>query len=177
MRASYGGGHFTPSLLHERHSVPVSEANIKEAMSLYHARKTLKPKVAMKLKVPIDRWINSKAKGNTVDAFIDLGIALESLFLEDIQNSGEFRFRLSLRAAWYLGENMEKRQSLMREFRKIYDLRSSAVHTGDIASDESTPEFTQRAQDLCRQSIVKVIDQGQFPDWNRLVLGHDVNTY
>ena len=173
VRISYGEDSYIPSLLRKSRFVTASETDIHEAMSLYRARKNLRPRSATKLKVSIDRWIKSKANLNKVDTFTDLGIALESLYLEDMPDSGEFRFRLSLRAAWYLGKNLEKRQSLIRDFRKIYDLRSSAVHTGDISSKAATREFTQRAQDLCLQSIIKIIKNGQFPDWNQLVLGDD----
>ena len=171
-------GIYIPSLLHKMHtsrSVTVSETDIHKAMSLYRFRKNLRPRFATKLKVSIDRWIKSKANLNKVDIFIDLGIALESLCLEDMPDSGEFRFRLSLRAAWYLGKDREKRQSLIRDFKKIYDLRSSAVHTGEVKSKVATLEFTQRAQDLCRQSIVNAIKNGQLPEWNLLVLGDDSN--
>ena len=173
VRISYGGGSYIPSLLRTNCFVTASETDIHEAMSLYRARKNLSPRFATKLKVSIDRWIKSKANLNKVDTFTDLGIALESLYLEDMPDSGEFRFRLSLRAAWYLGKNLETRQALMRDFRKIYDLRSRAVHTGDIRSEAATREFTQRAQDLCLQSIIKIIENGRFPDWNQLVLGDD----
>ena len=177
VRMGYGGGSYIASLLHRSHYIPASEAHIHEAMSLYRARRNIHPEVARKLKVPIGRWIKSKALSNRVDTFIDLGIALESLYLEDLPDRGELQLRLSLRAAWHLGRDVEERQSLVKELREIYKQRSHAVHSGAVKSSVATPEFTQRAQDLCRQSIVKVINHGQFPDWNRLVLGDDGNIF
>lgn len=177
VRIGYGGGSYDASLLHSNHFVLASEVHIHEAMSLYRARRNIQPEVAMKLRVPIGRWIKSKAPSNRVDTFIDLGIALESIFLEDVPDRGELQLRLSLRAAWYLGRDVEERQSLVKELREIYQQRSHAVHSGAVKSKVATPEFTQRAQDLCRQSIVKVIKNGQFPDWSRLVLGDEDSTY
>ena len=37
-------------------------------------------------------------------------------------------------------------------------------------------EFIKRAQDLCRQSIIKVLKNGQFPDWDSLILGDEVES-
>ena len=31
-------------------------------------------------------------------------------------------------------------------------------------------QFIKRAQDLCRDSIMKVLEDGKFPDWNSLIL-------
>ena len=28
-----------------------------------------------------------------------------------------------------------------------------------------------RTQDLCRDSILKILEDGKFPDWNNLILG------
>ena len=68
----------------------------------------------------------------------------------------------------------------MDEFKAIYDLRSKAVHNGAIpekikirSGEEriATPEFIPRAQDLFRQSIIRLLEDGEFPDWNNLILG------
>ena len=145
--------------------------DVRRAMSLYSTRKTLRSEVAQKLKVPMDRWRRSKMDENPVDAFINLGTALESLYLEDIGNAGEFRFRMAIRAAWYLGNDGAERKSIFDDFRKIYDLRSKAVHTGNLNRTERAPEFMANAQALCLKSIVKVIGDGTFPNWDQLVMG------
>ena len=68
----------------------------------------------------------------------------------------------------------------MDEFKAIYDLRSKAVHNGAIPEKikirkgeepMTTSEFIPKAQDLCQQSIVKILEDGEFPDWNNLILG------
>ena len=167
----FGGATYRTHLLHEHSTAVASESDVANALSLYEARRNLEPGVARKLKVPIDRWIKSNSNADIVDTFIDLGIALESLYLEDIRDDGEFRFRLSLRGAWYLEEEVDKRQTLVAEFRKLYDLRSKAVHLGEVGPG-GTRNFAKRGQDLCLQSITKVLRDGSFPrDWNRLVLG------
>ena len=34
--------------------------------------------------------------------------------------------------------------------------------------------FIVRAQDLCRESILKIMEDGGFPDWDSLILGGEV---
>ena len=63
-----------------------------------------------RLRVPVQRWRRSKAARNGVDLAIDLRIALESLFYDEVNNT-ERGFRMALRAAWYVGAEGDKRTS------------------------------------------------------------------
>ena len=169
---SRGGSHsYMPGLVHRMGSVKVTQDDISEALTIYRGMQDLPPRVATKLRVPIDRWIKSKADRSPVDTFIDLGIALESLYLQDTDNTSELSFRLALRAAWYLAEDRAGRRAIMKDLRYVYGRRSKAVHTGDIGSLRDVAARLETGQQLCRQSIVKVIRKGGFPDWNQLVLG------
>lgn len=163
---------YIPSRVHKHSisSIEVNERDIQEAMSLYVTRKNLDQNVAQKLRVPIDRWMKSKTDKNRVDAFINLGTALESLYLGDINGQGELGFRLALRAAWHLGNDAQERVALKKDFSKIYNLRSRAVHTGTLKESKASPEFTARAQELCLKSITKIMQGGEFPDWDQLVM-------
>ena len=172
VRTSYGGFSYAPTMLtHRFHdSGPGDVADIvQEALSLYQARRDLAARAAARLAVPIDRWIRSHTDTSIVDKFIDLGIALESLYLND-GSTAELRFRLALHAAWHLGASGLERSRLMREFRAIYDLRSRAVHTGSVDDTQTTRETLARAQEFCRRAIIKFITDGEFPDWDRLVV-------
>ncbi|MDE0314980.1 MAG: HEPN domain-containing protein [Candidatus Poribacteria bacterium] len=132
-----------------------------------------------KLKIPIGRWIKSHTSQISDDRMIDLGIAFESLYLSGIESKNEIRFRFSLHAAWYLGEDKEHREGLMKKFKTIYDWRSKVVHTGKLPNKTKNTPFTRQeinvfikeAQDLCRDSIMKILEDGKFPDWNDLILG------
>ena len=162
---------YIPSMMnHSRNFVEIDEEDVQKAMSLYSTRKNLRPEVAQKLRVPIDRWTKSKMDENPVDAFINLGTALESLYSGDIRNAGEYRFRIAIRAAWYLGNSSVERKSLFDDFKKIYDRRSNAVHTGNLKQTERSPEFMAKAQELCLKSILNVIQDGEFPNWDQLVM-------
>ena len=156
----------------------VGETEINEAKCLYKKLINLDSSDREKLQIPIDRWIKSKTPQNPIDKIIDLGIALEALYVPD-GGSGEIRFKFAIHAAWHLGEDKEDRRKLMKEFKEIYDWRSKVVHTGKFPNKTKrttfTPEevdkFIERAQDLCRESIMKILDDGKFSDWNSLILG------
>ena len=159
----------------------IDETRIEKIKDRYRELVNLSSEVKEKLQIPIDRWIKSRAEDNPIDKIIDLGIALESLYLSAIDSKNEIRFRFSLHAAWHLGKDKEQRKTLMKEFKAIYDWRSTAVHTGKLPkkengkrkkphTEEEVREFITRAQDLCRRSIIKILKKGEFPNWNNLIL-------
>ena len=163
--------------------VEVEEADIGKARCLYDILDK-NSDLAEKLRIPIDRWVKSKKPEDSmppeehIDKIIDLGIAFEALYAPD-SSSGEIRFKLAVRAAWHLGENEKHRKMLMKEFQGIYDWRSTIVHTGKLPNKKKKTPFTraevgkfiERAQNLCRKSIKKILKDKQFPDWNSLILG------
>ena len=160
-------------------STQVGQSQIDEAKRLYQILVNPNSNVAKKLQIPINRWIESKANKDSEDKIIDLGIAFESLYLpKDAIDQLSFQFRL--RASWYLGKSKADREKLIDEFKAIYTLRSKAVHNGNVPEKIKirkgeepidTSELILRAQDLCRQSILKILEAGEFPDWNNLILG------
>ena len=154
------------------------EPEISEAKRLYNILVNLDLGTRNKLQIPIERWIKSKTTQSLEDKMIDLGIAFESIYLSDINERTELSFRVRLHAAWYLAKNKKERQEFLDEFKEIYTLRSKAVHDGKLSSKVKmkgksvpTPEFIERAQALCQQSIIKIMEEGRFPNWNDLILG------
>ena len=118
---------------------------------------------------------------------IDLGVALESLFLPK-NKTDQLSLSLRLRAAWFLGDDKTDRKKLMKTFNKVYDWRSTGVHTGKLPkktkntpyTQEEITEFITNAQDLCQKSIVNILkkysDGGKYPGddfWNDLILGEE----
>ncbi len=197
------------------------ETEINKAEDIYRKLIDELDPITKRLQIPIERWIKSKAERAPVDKMIDLGIALEALYLSGTDYNREIRFRFSLYAAWYLGKDTEHKKALFQDFKTIYDLRSRAVHTGELSEKEkkkiakvleeeidadiaktldsatadlSSEEkasiknreairkeleankfeaFMINAQNLCRDSIIKILEDRKFPDWNSLVLGED----
>ena len=124
-----------------------------------------------KLRIAVDRWRRSKGASLPVDAYIDLRIALEALYLKDFTNerSQEMRFRLALFGAWHLGADPEERRSIRKILRDAYDTASVAVHAGYIR-DKGAVQLSN-AQALCRRGILKLLREGPPKDWGDLVLG------
>ena len=164
-------------------STEAGKVEVDEGKRLYGILTNLDSSVGEKLSISINRWIQSKTGWDPVDKMIDLGIAFESLYLSDIGAKTELSFRLRLHAAWHLGKDKEHRNELLTKFGQIYGCRSKAVHSGKLDEQvqlggERIPisEFIEKAQDLCRESIMKVLNDGQFPDWNDLILGGEVES-
>ena len=127
-----------------------------------------------KLGTAISRWMKSKNPSNgLVDQFVDLRMAIESLYLQDFANeySQEMRFRLALFGAWFLGTNFRDRKLIRRTLRAAYDRASGAVHTGEIESNTENRQLLADAQGLCRRGILKILKEGFPPDWGDLILG------
>lgn len=186
----YGG----PTVTHMPRD-PVKGSDIQEAKRLYKLLDGLAPDVQRKLHIPINRWIKSHAEQHgmfnqkidpeilpedipgspttrTVDKMIDLGIAFESLYLSG-DNKLSLKFRR--RASWFLKKNEAHRKELKEKFKKVYDLRSDAVHKGKLprgveVCGKSVPisKFIEQAQNLCQKSILRIIKDTQFPDWAKI---------
>ena len=124
-----------------------------------------------KLRIAAHRWRRSRIRGaSPEDAYIDLRIALEALYLKDFadEHSQEMRFRLALFGAWHLADSPDERRSVRKTLRDAYDDASKAVHLGEIPDGGRN---LASAQDLCRRGIIKLLLEGPPPDWGDLLLG------
>jgi hypothetical protein len=72
---------------------------------------------------------------NSQDKIVDLLIAAEALFLCDQGGIGELRYRLSLRAAFFLTDDSQTRKRIFADFKTAYDLRSKIVHGSEVEKD------------------------------------------
>lgn len=165
----------------------VGQSEIERTKHLYKIlfelnRVGLNLKDRKKLQIAIRRWIKSTSNKDIEDKIIDLVIALEALYLPDV---GESTFKLAVRASWHLGGDRENRVKLFEVFKELYKCRSKVAHGGEpkenvaIEGDLVPMEkFITRAQNLCRDSIEKIMKQclkeGKFPKndyWDNLILG------
>lgn len=180
-RLNIGGIGYSGEISHLPSSEPVQlkPPQCPAIKTIYKGLTELQTGTWQKLRISIDRWAKSMAEEDTIDQIIDLGIALECLYVPN--GRSEVRYRLAHHAAWHLGKDKEHRQQLSKELRQIYDARSVAVHTGVLGEKtrKSMPngesEFVRRAQELCWLGLSKVIDAGEFPDWKNLIMGDDPN--
>ena len=171
IKATSGGTFYTRQALAPGPSTEITKQHVGEAMRLYHTRRALPDDVTKRLDIPLSRWIESHTNRSLVDKFIDMGVALESLYLQG--STSELRFRLALHVAWHLEDDPRERLRLMKGIREVYDLRSRAAHSGTIIKRGGADVVTllELAQDCCRRGITKVINDGGSPDWDSLIVG------
>ena len=128
------------------------------------------------LKTAIARWISSKqADSDIVDQFIDLRIALEALFLNR-NHRGSQTLRVATHGALFLVQDYKDRRSHYDVLRETYELASNAVHTGRQNDTSMNRDLLTRAQNICRDGILKVIAKGTRPDWDNVMLGYPVDS-
>ena len=117
----------------------------------------------------IGRWMKSKDPyENMADRFIDLRIALESLY--SLGSQSELRARVALSGAWHLGANVLEREKIHKTLRDAYDRASSAVHGSWSVETRDDRNLLSNAQDLCRRAIFKLIDEGVVEDGSAVIL-------
>jgi len=127
------------------------------------------------LRVPIDRLARATTALNATDRAIELGVALEALLLRDDEAS-ELSYRLSLRGAHLQGGDAGARRQLRKLLKKVYDLRSKAVHRGWIDPEKLSDgvparQTIQDGANACAALIRLVIDRGGEVDFESLELG------
>ena len=123
--------------------------------------------------IPMYRWMSSKRPVTSLaDRFIDLRIALESLYLRE--GGPEKGFRLATNGAWYLATDFEERQRYYGTLKRAYDTASTAVHEGAVHNREPNRKLLTDAQDLCRRGILKRMSELGEPNWHELILGKDL---
>lgn len=172
--ASDHSGISVTSSLQELHWLPVaiSELEISKTKEQFDKFTKLKGRVKEKLEIAIPRWVKSKAESNIINRIIDLVIAFEVLYSNESREQLSLTFRL--RAAWHLGGDVQERQRLFSFFKDIYDARSEAVHSGKPSkksSEKVNKEKLAEADKWFAQAVKKFINEGNFPDWDSLVVG------
>ena len=154
------------------------ESHIQDAKLFLDILANPNSNVGNELRIPIDRWIRSKASRDPVEKIIDLVIALEALYLSDLHSRTEASFRLGLHAAWHLENNKHGRKAVQEELGKLYKWRSSIVHTGQLPKKYRSPSAggevrasIEKIQEYCQKSIAKILVAKKVPSWKDLVLG------
>jgi hypothetical protein len=168
-----GVGYSMPHLEgRSRHDVWTSE-HCEAASQLFKTFRTLRAETKDALRVPLQRLGIAMRRLSNVDSAIDLGIALEALFLNDLPDDrSELTFRLRLRVARYLEQDSKKREALFRIVGDLYALRSAAVHTGRTPKGirgRTTSELLEEGFRLTATAIRRHVYEGT-PDWNNVQL-------
>jgi hypothetical protein len=131
------------------------------------------------LMLSIRRFNMAQRRDGMEDKAIELGISLEILLLHDYQEHDPISFPFRLRGSWFLGEEIKSRKFVYDLLKAIYDCRCSAVHGGKLknnkyninGNDMQLDKIFEEGFKLCAALITKIIKEGKFPDWSKLILG------
>ncbi len=152
-------------------SPPILEIEMKTANHLLEKYQKLSDTVKSKLAISIERF-NGYCSGETLEnQAIDLRICLESIFLDD-DNKEQLSYRLSLRSALFLGQNLDEKQEIMRTIKKAYNFTSTVVHTGKPPKNNKNYDSLLESAKLAKRAILKIIDGGSVC-WHKLELQAD----
>jgi hypothetical protein len=61
---------------------------------------------------------------------------------------------MSLRGAWLAGADESERTEIQKTLKKVYTLRSKAVHVGSVDETEENADTISRGLALCRRSTI-----------------------
>ena len=115
------------------------------------------------------------------DRALDVSIALEVLYRLDHQ---EITYKLSTRAGWYLGNDLDDRVETRKAIAKFYGLRSQIIHGSSAKrrrqQKRSTPkderQIREQAFQVARATLLRHLERGSVPaerDWSEIVMGAD----
>ncbi len=154
-----------------RRGRPLPETAVAEGSRLLSNWLDLSEERRMELRVPMQRLNSAMRRPSQVDSAIDLGIALESIFLPD--GRGALTFRLRVRAARWLGSTPGERRRLSTVVGELYAVRSKAVHEGrapDRVHQRETRELLEEGYELTARALLALITKGA-PDWDAVTYG------
>lgn len=145
----------------------IREVEFKRADQILTRYALLEESQKKKLNIPID-YINKFASVDSqVDRAISLRVCLDSLFGEDVPS--ELVFRISLRAANFLGSSNLEKQEIFRLIKKTYHVTSGAVHDGVLRDKADIDEMMEVAI-LAQKAVIKIIEHGGV-NWSEIELG------
>lgn len=87
------------------------------------------------------------------EAFLLYAIALESLILLE-GDKDELKYRLKIRIAHLLGSNTKARKEISKQIGRLYDIRSSIVHSGDFQVTDADLSLMRSATKNCILAIL-----------------------
>ena len=142
------------------------------------------------LAAAIHRFSLACSRPDPRDRLVDLTIACESLFLSDtgsVQERGELKYRLALRACTFVEVEGLTRRQLFDRVGRAYNIRSRIVHgeasptdtANDPVTEQTVPlhEFVASIEEVVRCALRKAVGLPTLPrraiveDWDELVVG------
>ncbi|HDR7256131.1 TPA: hypothetical protein QCW96_005551 [Bacillus pacificus] len=104
-----------------------------------------------KKSIALERLTSAHNKVNLEDKFIDLAIALESMYPSV---KGEVSFKISL----YTAKLLDGSQDTFKKVKNLYGIRSNLVHGNSDLSREKLQKKLEELDGIVRQTIVKSLE-------------------
>ena len=123
-----------------------------------------------RFRIAVGRWEQSATRGASLeDRAVDLRIALESLYFNS--DAGALGFRLAITGARHLGTSLEERREIRRTLGDFYGLASRIIHGTELNRIKNPDtELVKRARRVCRDGILRIVEDKHQPNWSDLVL-------
>lgn len=148
-----------------------SDMDAKYATELYSYYVKLSRQSKDRLTIPLERLKTAICRIKLEDKAIELGISMETTFLDE--NAGELGFRLSLYAARLLGETFDERKKIFDLTKYLYEHRSKSSHRGKIKHKKNNNNSVHETIDFGIDTVskaLKFIIKNDWPSWERLIL-------
>ena len=103
------------------------------------------------------------------DRILDVAIALEVMY--QLGRSG--RYTLTTRAGHFLADQTNERLRVANRAGALYKTGNAIVHGNVEQTREEHAKMAATAEDgtdLARETLWRLLDQGAFPDWERLIM-------
>ena len=141
---------------------PFTGAQLEDAVTTLRGVGRLEDKSLRKFGIALNRWVQSKRPGTLADRLIDLRVSLEALYV--VKDRGKKR-QTATHGALHLGGTTKERAGRCEVIERVYRDASKVVHAGAIGDEQEADERLGQVQDVCRGGLLKVLEDGGFPDW------------
>ena len=134
-----------------------------------HAFLSLSSKQQEKLYIPLTRLNNALIRKDFRNKVIELGIAIESIIINDSDEKGELTYKIQLRAAKLLGANASyaERKEIQLLFKKLYNYRSTIVHGRSFnKKDNYVIDFHKGVSKTAQAIEIILLKSKDVTDWN-----------
>ena len=127
----------------------------------------------------VRRFSQLKWRSSVDDKFLDLGICLEMLLLNNVNNQerpDQLSLTFRLRGSWLLAETADDRLEIYNTLKKVYNLRSEIAHNGYAKSLQNknpsdVEELMLSSINIAEQILQNIINNGFPKSWDELILG------
>lgn|GEM_PF-1357744 len=113
--------------------------------------------------IALKRLQQSFLRSSAGERALDLAIAFEILTGDGQAN--EITHKVRVRSTRFIGGSNDERHATSTCIKRVYDLRSKLVHTGEVLLTPANVEATESATRLLSKLVRRIIQRGSIPDW------------